>query len=94
MRILGFEWDETNRRKLDSHDLEPDAIEGMFADGDPYVIAHPRRRDRYVALGFAGDRFVLTVFEHDAATRWARVVTAYEPTNPGWWRRYAKAKGL
>ncbi len=64
VRILGFDWDETNRR-------------------------------RHIALGFVPDgRFVLVVFEHDPETRWVRVVTAYEPTQSGWWHRYAKAKGL
>jgi uncharacterized DUF497 family protein len=94
VRILGFDWDETNRRKLELHDLEPEDVEDLFASGDPFVFAHPKQRGRYLALGFAGERFVLAVFEVEVTTRWARVITAYEPTNPGWWRRYAKAKGL
>jgi predicted component of type VI protein secretion system len=48
-----------------------------------------------VALGFAPEgRFVLVVFEYDEETRWIRVVTAYEPTDSSWWKKYAKAKGL
>jgi|SRR5579871_1060525 len=95
MRILGFDWDETNRRKVALHGLEPDDVEALFDDGDPYVFRHPSDPRRFMALGFVPDeRFVLVIFEYDRETRWIRVVTAYEPTNPGWWKRYAQAKRL
>jgi uncharacterized DUF497 family protein len=95
MRIAGFEWGETNQAKLELHDLEPESIEELFASGDPLAFRHPERRDRLIALGFVPDgRFVLIVFEYSRKTHWVRVVTAYEPTDPRWWSRYAKAKGL
>jgi uncharacterized DUF497 family protein len=94
MRVSGFDWDDTNRAKLELHDLVPDDVEALFEAGDPYVFRHPGGR-RHIALGIVPDgRFVLVVFEYDLSTRWIRVVTAYEPTNPGWWRKYAQAKGL
>ncbi|MBC5800188.1 MAG: hypothetical protein GIW94_09490, partial [Candidatus Eremiobacteraeota bacterium] len=84
MRILGFDWDETNRGKLGLHDLEADDIEKLFDVGDPYIFKHTSDRRRHIALGFVPDeRFVLVVFEHNQTTRWVRVVTAYEPTSPG-----------
>lgn len=93
MRILGFDWDDINRRKLRMHDLEPADIEDLFESGDPLAFRHPTDRRRYLALGFTPDgRFVIVVFEHDPPTRWVRVVTAYEPTDERWWQRYAKAK--
>jgi len=95
MRIAGFEWDETNQAKLELHDLDSESVEELFASGDPLTFRHPRRRDRFIALGFVPDeRFVLVVFEYKRRTRWVRVVTAYEPTDARWWKRYAKAKGL
>lgn len=94
MRILGFDWDRTNVRKLHAHDLEPDDVEELFESGEPYVFRHASRRRRHIALGFVPDgRFVLVVFEHDPETRWVRVVTAYEPADDRWWYRYARAKG-
>jgi hypothetical protein len=93
MRILGFDWDDTNLQKLEFHDLAPDDVEYLFELGRPYIFKHPDKPDRHVALGFApGDRFVLVVFEHDRRTRWVRVVTAYEPTNENWWKTYRKTK--
>ena len=93
MRVLGFDWDERNLRKLERHDLDPDSVEEIFAGPDLVVLRHPSKEGRYFALGFAPDgRFVLAVFEHDRETRWVRVVTAYEPTNPRWWNEYAKLK--
>jgi uncharacterized DUF497 family protein len=84
MRVLGFDWDEANRGKLELHGLDADDIEG-----------HSSTPKRLMALGFVpDDRFVLVIFEYDRETRWVRVVTAYEPTNPGWWKKYAKAKGI
>lgn len=95
MRILGFDWDDTNRSKLAAHDLEPDDVEALFDTGNAYVFRHTSDRRRHIALGFVPDgRFVLVVLEHDQTTRWVRVVTAYEPTNPSWWKKYAQAKGL
>ena len=32
-------------------------------------------------------------FDRDETHR-CKVVTAYEPSNPGWWKKYARAKGL
>ncbi len=40
MRILGFDWDETNRRKIEDHDLDPDAVEELFAGGDFVELFH------------------------------------------------------
>jgi len=95
MRILGFDWDETNRRKLEAHDLAPADVEDLFEAGNPFIFRHPSDRRRHIALGFVPDgRFVLVVFEHDEQTRWIRVVTSYEPTNTGWWKRYARAKDI
>jgi uncharacterized DUF497 family protein len=95
VRILGFDWDEVNRRKVEAHDLEPDDVESLFEAGDPDVFDHPKRKGRHVALGFVPDgRFVLVVFEYERETRWIRVVTAYEAENERWWEIYAKAKGL
>ena len=95
MRILGFDWDAINRKKVESHDLETDDVEALFESGEPWVFRHTTDAGRTLALGFVPDgRFVLVVFEHDKTTRWARVVTAYEPTNPGWWKKYAGKKGL
>ena len=92
MRILGFDWDDTNRGKLEVHGLAPEDIEDLLEAGEPYVFAHPTHSGRHIALGFPqGERFVLVVFEYDKPTRWVRVVTAYEPTNEGWWREYQKA---
>lgn len=91
MRIQGFDWDETNRRKIEHHDLDPDSVEELFAETDCVVIAHPSKRERYLALGFVPDgRFVVVVFDHDSETQWVRVVTAYEPTSPRWWRQYTR----
>ena len=94
MRILGFDWDEHNRRKLDDHELDPESVEELFETGDPLVIRHPSVAGRFLALGFVPDgRFVLVVFERDQETRWVRVVTAYEPSSSRWWQEYEKAKG-
>ena len=95
MRVVGFDWDDVNREKLEHHDLDPDSVESLFEDGDPLVVEHPAVRKRYIALGFVPDgRFVLVVFEHDPETRWVRVVTGYEPESYRWWKKYAKAKNL
>jgi uncharacterized DUF497 family protein len=94
VRILGFDWDETNRRKLAAHELDPDDVEWLFDSGDPDVFDHPKDARRYIALGFVPDeRFVLVVFEHDPETQWVRVVTAYEAEHEKWWEIYRKAKG-
>jgi uncharacterized DUF497 family protein len=92
VRVLGFDWDVVNRAKLLAHEREPEDVEDVFESGDPLVFEHPRHSGRHMALGFAGERFVLVVFEYDVASRWVRVVTAYEPTSSAWWRQYAKAK--
>lgn len=93
MRILGFDWDDTNRRKLELHDLDSDSVEELFADPGVLVLRHPSFARRYLALGFVPDgRFVLVVFEIHRETRWVRVVTAYEPTNPRWWNEYETLK--
>ena len=95
MLILGIDWDETNREKLDLHDLDPDDVEFLFDEGDPVFLEHPRSAERYIALGFVPDeRFALVVFQYDKETRWVRVVTAYETTSETWWKRYAKTKGI
>jgi uncharacterized DUF497 family protein len=91
MRILGFDWDETNRRKIEDHDLDPDSAEELFAGRDFVVIPHPTKAERYLGLGFVPDgRFVVVVFDYDRETHWVRVVTAYEPTSPRWWRQYTR----
>jgi uncharacterized DUF497 family protein len=91
--VLGFDWDRINRRKVGHHELEAEDIEVLFADGEPLVFPHPSTPSRFIALGFVPDgRFILVVFEHDPETRWVRVMTAYEPTNEGWWRRYEEKK--
>jgi uncharacterized DUF497 family protein len=93
MRILGFEWDDTNRGKLEAHDLEPDDVEWLFDLGDPVALDHPTRRGRFIALGFAPDgRFLVVVFSYENETRWVRVVTAYEAEHERWWKIYGKAK--
>ncbi len=93
LKVLGFDWDRINLEKIGHHDLAAEDVEGLFADGDPLVLPHPESHGRYIALGFVPDgRFVLAVFEHDADTRWVRVVTAYEPTHEGWWKRYEKSR--
>ena len=95
MRILGFDWDETNRRKVEEHELDADDVEALFESGDPYVFRHSFDSGRRIALGLVPDgRFVLVVFEYDHSIRWVRVVTAYEPTSTQWWKKYATAKGL
>ena len=95
MRIAGFEWDGTNQAKLELHDLDSESVEELFANGDPHAFRHPQRRDRFIALRFVPDeRFVLVVYEYKRRTRWVPVVTACEPTDARWWKRYAKAKGL
>lgn len=95
MRILGFDWDETNKSKLELHDLEPHDAEALFDLGAAFVFNHPSDSRRHIALGFVpDDRFVLVVFEYNKTTRWVRVVNAYEPTNPRWWKKYAQAKGF
>ncbi len=72
MRILGFDWDDVNRAKLASHDLDAEDVEWLFELGDPDIFDHPTRRGRYIALGFVPDeRFVLVVFEYDTKTRWS-----------------------
>ena len=89
MRILGFDWDETNRAKVELHDLDPESIEDLFECGAPWFLRHPTVRGRFLALGFVPDeRFTLVVFDYDPTTRWVRVVTAYEPTSPKWWKEY------
>jgi len=94
VRILGFDWDDLNERKIALHEFEPDDVEWLFDRGQPAYFQHPSDRRRTLALGFVPDRrFVLVVFEHDRETRWIRVVTAYEPTSEIWWNRYKKAKG-
>jgi uncharacterized DUF497 family protein len=94
MVILGFDWDETNRRKLELHDLAAEDVEDLFELGRPYIFKHPKNPSRHVALGFVPDeRFVLVVCEYDKQTRWVRVVTAYEPSSEEWWKTYSKAKG-
>lgn len=94
MLIRGFDWDDVNLAKLEAHDLGPEEVEDLFESGGPYVFRHPTNTRRHIALGFAPvERFVLVVFEHDEQTHWVRVVTAYEPSNEGWWKEYAKATG-
>jgi uncharacterized DUF497 family protein len=93
VRILGFDWDETNRRKLELHDLDPDSVEELLADPGVLVLRHRSLTGRYLALGFVPDgRFVIVVFGQDRETRWVRVVTAYEPTNPRWCNEYERLK--
>ena len=94
--IVGFVWDSINTEKIDAHRLEPEDIEGLF-DEAPVVFQHPGHPQRWLALGFVpepDDRFVLVSFDIDEETSWARVVTAFEPTNEKWWRIYAKAKNI
>jgi uncharacterized DUF497 family protein len=94
--IGGFAWDSINTEKIDVHGLEPEDIEGLF-DGAPVVFQHPGHSQRWLAIGFVpepDDRFGLVSFEIDEETSWARVVTAFEPTNEKWWRIYAKAKDI
>jgi uncharacterized DUF497 family protein len=92
MRLLGFEWNDENRAKLETHDLEPDDVEWLFDQGEPVVFDHPTRRGRLVALGFAPDgRFLVVVFSYETETRWVRVVTAYEAEHERWWKIYRKA---
>jgi uncharacterized DUF497 family protein len=91
VRIRGFDWDETNRRKIEGHDLDPDSIEELLAGDDALVVPHPSKRERCLALGFVPDgRFVVVVFGYDRETHWVRVVTAYEPTSPRWWHEYTR----
>jgi uncharacterized DUF497 family protein len=90
MRFLGFDWDETNERKLAAHHLTSEDVEGLFDHGRPIFMRHPARPDRLLALGFVPDgRFVLAVFEYHAETRWVRVVTAYEAEHERWWATYS-----
>lgn len=94
MHILGFDWDSVNTAKLAVHGLTPQDIEELF-DQSPVFIRHSELKHRRIALGFLpepDDRFVLVSFELNEETYWARVVTAFEPTNQKWWRTYAKAK--
>lgn len=93
MRILGFEWNETNLEKLAQHDLTAEDVEYLFEDGDPYTFSHPTRAERWISLGFVpDDRFVLVVFEYGPVTQRARVVTAYESESERYWRLYEKKK--
>ena len=96
MRILGFDWDKINTKKLRAHDLEKDDVEDLFDEG-PVIVKKPEQSHRWTALGFLtkpDDRFVLVSFEFDKETHWVRVVTAFEPTSERWWRIYAKAKDI
>ena len=93
MRIQGFDWDETNLEKLALHELTAEDVEYLFEDGDPYEFRHPTRAVRWISLGFVpDDRFVLVVFEYDADTQWARVVTAFESDSEWYWRLYEENK--
>jgi hypothetical protein len=93
MRILGFDWDDTNFDKLALHDLTDDDVEYLFEHGEPYTFRHPTKSDRWISLGFVPDeRFVLAVFEHSRETQWARVATAYEPDSDRYWRFYYEKK--
>ena len=93
MKILGFDWDEHNQPKVESHELTPEDIEWLFEEGDPIFVAHPDPRRR-TALGFVPDgTFVLVVFEYDKVSRWVRVITAYPPTHERWWRLYERHSG-
>lgn len=93
--IGGFDWDETNVGKLAVHGLKPNDVEDFFDFCEPVVFQHPKHRERWLALGvLADERFILVSFELDEETRWARVVTAFEPTGEKWWKSYAKSKGI
>lgn len=69
MRILGFDGDAINTRKLAEHDLEVDDAELLFGSGEPDFFKHPTRRGRWIGLGLVPDgRFVLVVFTYDGPT--------------------------
>jgi len=94
--IDGFIWDRVNTEKIAEHGLEEQDVEGVFAES-PVVFQHPEHPHRWLALGFPpapDDRFLLVSFELEGETGWARVVTAFEPTNEKWWRIYEKAKTI
>ena len=91
MKILGCDWDDTNRSKLSLHELTPEDVETLLMDesGEAVFFPHPTNVDRWMALGFVpGDRFVLVVFEYWIDLRWARVVTAYETEADKPWEKY------
>jgi hypothetical protein len=49
VRIRGFDWDETNRRKIEGHDLDPDSIdwdsvEPLKVELDPSLVEQIRAR--------------------------------------------------
>lgn len=89
MRISLVEWDRKSVRKIEGHDLDPEDVESLFEIGEPIYLRHPKVPGRYISLGFVPDgRFVLVVFAYNRRRRAARVVTAYEPTDPSWRIRY------
>ena len=93
MRVSSFEWDPANIAKVEDHDLASDDVEWLFALDAPIFRLHAKVAARFVALGFVPDgRFVLVVFDSKKRRRSVRVVTAYEPTDASWRRRYEAAK--
>ena len=74
-------WDDTNRRKVEHHDLDASEIEELFCLGRsarPSAFRSGADATRHWASPASAS--LLVIFEHDAATRWARVVTADETT--------------
>jgi len=89
VRVSTFDWEKQNIEKVEAHDLGPDDVEFLFAFGDPVFRRHATIPGRFIALGFVPDgRFVLVVFAYNRKHKAVRVVTAYEPTDPSWRRRY------
>jgi uncharacterized DUF497 family protein len=94
VRVSTFAWDKSNIAKVEAHDLSPDDVEWMFVDGGPVLRRHATVSGRHVALGFVPDgRFVLAIFELNRRRGAVHVLTAYEPTDPAWRRRYDAIKG-
>mgnify|MGYP001773206697 CR=1 FL=1 len=76
MRIENFEWDETNRRHLTRHRVDPEEAEEVFVGR---VYLRRTHSGRYLAYGKTLDgRYLLVVFELRGTT--ARVVTARDMT--------------
>lgn len=81
--IVGFEWDEGNRRKnADQHDVSPAEAESIFFN-DPLIVAedtkHSQKEPRLHALGMTIEKRLLHItFTLRQNETMIRVISAHD----------------
>lgn len=94
-RVVGFEWDDGNRRKsVDKHGVSQAEAEGMFFDDALLVVEdtrHSTAEPRFHALGRTpGSRRIHVTFTLRAGGTLIRVISARDMHRKEW-SRYGQA---